>query len=105
MQRKEEMLADISLYIQSKREALQIQIEHLEKQAIPLKNSDNDQPEDRTDTRSSARDTYQVVGTLSHLDITATTCNTVRTRKIGIDEIGTRAEILTSSPSVCLRKS
>jgi hypothetical protein len=36
LQMKEEMSADISLYIQSKREALQIQIEHLEKQAIPL---------------------------------------------------------------------
>jgi hypothetical protein len=103
LQMKEEMLADISLYIQSKREALQIQIEHLEKQAVPLENAGNDQPQDRFVTRASAGGTYQVVGTLCHLDIAATACNTVRTREIGIDEIETRAEILTSSPAACVR--
>jgi len=75
---------------------LQIEIEHLEKQVIPLKNAGNDQPQDRT-KKTPKNPIFQVVGTLCHLDIAATTCKTVRTREIGNDDIGTMAEILGNS--------
>jgi hypothetical protein len=64
LQKQEEMLAYISHYIQS-REALQIEIEHLPKQATPLKNAGNGQPQESKDALSaSVRDPGQVVGTL-----------------------------------------
>jgi hypothetical protein len=72
LQMKEEMLADISHhhnflstqlhYIQSKREALQSEIEHLQKQVIPLglreETVGNDQPQEWAVTRASARGPY-----------------------------------------------
>jgi len=66
LQKQEEMLAYISHYIQS-REALQIEIDHLPKQATPLKNAGNGQPQESKDALTSVRDCRdpgQVVGTL-----------------------------------------